>query len=132
MKSRTSINLRRLAIAIPMAAAATFSAGAFGHPATACAAPRESDVAIYDDCMADLLADYQTGKELQEYNGDAKTCCKTSGGVVSETQGCVAPTGEEAQEAERQPVPPASPDFGNSEATLDTAASRWPGSATPR
>ena len=82
MTPSTSINLRRLAIAIPMAAAATFSAGAFGEPATACAAPREWDVSNYDDCMADLLADYQTGKRtFQEYNGDAKTCCKTSGGV---------------------------------------------------
>jgi hypothetical protein len=110
MAPRTSTYLRRLALATLFAGAATLSSSAFGDPAVACAAPREWDIQSYDDCMAYILADYQSGKRtFQEYNADAKTCCWTSGGVISETQLCVAPTGEEAQEAERQPSPPPPP-----------------------
>jgi hypothetical protein len=107
--------LRRAALVTLFAAATTLSASAFEDPAAARAEPREWDVANYDDCMAYLLADYQSGKRtFQEYNADANTCCWTSGGVVSEEQLCVAPTGEQAQEAEREPATPApaSPEVG--------------------
>lgn len=71
----------------------------------ASAIPREWDFSNYDDCMAYILADYQTGKRAsQKYNADAGSCCRSSGGLVSETQLCAAPTGEEAQEAGRAPV----------------------------
>ncbi|MDZ4269545.1 MAG: hypothetical protein U1D00_28340 [Mycobacterium sp.] len=103
----------RVAQATLIAAAATWAVGAFGEPADALAEPREWDVVNYDDCMAYILADYQTGKRtFQEYNGDAISCCRTSGGVYSETQGCVAPPAEQAQEAERAPaeIPVIGPD----------------------
>lgn len=107
MRTRKFTYVRRLALATLFAGAATLSASAFGDPATAHAAPRQWDIGEYDDCMAYILADYQTGKRtFQEYNEDAKTCCWVTGGVVSETQGCVAPVGDQAQEAERRPAPP--------------------------
>lgn len=113
MTTRKSTYWRRLALATLFAGTATFSASAFGDPATACAAPREWDVGRYDSCVADALALYQTGSyTFQDYHEDVQTCCLNTGGVLSETQGCVAPVGEQAQEAERQPVPPAPPDFG--------------------
>jgi len=107
MTGRTPKYLRRLALATLLAAAATFSVSAVADPAVACAEPREWDIRHYDDCMAYALAQYQTGEmTFQEYNSNVNTCCWQSGGVVSETQLCVAPTGEQAQEAERQPAPP--------------------------
>jgi hypothetical protein len=119
MTPRTSSYLRRFALATSFAAAATLSVSAFGDPAVAPAGPREWDVANYDDCMAYILADYQSGKRtFQEYNADAKTCCWTSGGVISEEQLCVAPPAEQAQEAERQPASPPPQDFGGPTATL--------------
>jgi hypothetical protein len=104
MTARISTYLRRLATLL--AAAATFSISAFGGSASACAAPIEWDLNLYDECMAYALAQYQTGEmTFQEYNSNVNTCCWQSGGVVSETQLCVAPAGEEASEAERQPAP---------------------------
>lgn len=111
MTPRTTTYLRRSAFAILFGAAATLSASAFGDPATARAVPREWDIEGYDECMAYALAQYQTGDHtFQEYNQNVNTCCIINGGVVSETQVCVAPSGEQAQEAEKQPAPP--PDGG--------------------
>ena len=135
MTFRTSTHLRRLAFATLLAAAATFSGSAIGDPALACAEPREWDIGGYDDCMAYALAQYQTGKmTFQEYNSNVNTCCWLNGGVVSEDQLCVAPTGEQSQEAERAPVEPA---IQPPEATLwmpppqDPPMILYPGAITP-
>lgn len=105
MTARTSTYRRRVALATLLAGAATFSA--FEAPAASFAAPREWDIGRYDSCVADALALYQTGSyTFQDYHEDVQTCCLNTGGVLSETQGCVAPISEEAQEAEGQPTPP--------------------------
>jgi hypothetical protein len=94
--------LRRATLAVVLAASTTVSANAF---TIASAVPREWDVVSYDDCVATWLAEYQTGDfTFQDYHGAVVGCCINSGGVVSETQGCVAPPAEQAQEAERAPV----------------------------
>lgn len=108
MAPHPSTSWRRLALVTLLAGAATVSASAFGDPAAACAAPREWDVESYDSCVAVWLAEYQTGDfTFQDYHDAVIGCCLRSGGEVSDTQGCVAPVGEQAQEAERQPEPPA-------------------------
>jgi hypothetical protein len=93
---------RRVTFATLCVAATTVSANAF---TIASAGPREWDVVSYDDCVATWLAEYQTGDfTFQDYHGAVVGCCINTGGVVSETQGCVAPPAEQAQEAERAPV----------------------------
>ncbi len=110
MTPRPSIYLRRFALATLFAGAATFSASAFGDPAVACAAPREWDIGAYDACVARALADYQGGKStFQDYNENVMVCCVATGGdwnyAAAAGGDCVAPYGDQAQEAERQPVP---------------------------
>lgn len=113
MTPRTFTYLRRFAFATLLAAAATLSGSAFGDSATACAEPREWDIERYDSCVAFFLADYQSGDTtFQEYNQSVKNCCYITGGDWSGGQCVAAPF---AEEAERQPAPPALPEV---EATL--------------
>ena len=101
----TSTNLRRFAFAAVLAGAATFSSTAVGDPSPASAKPREWDIGSYDNCTAQATAWFVNGvTNHQELQQQLRNCCEFSGGVFSETQECVAPTGEEAQEAERAPV----------------------------
>ena len=82
MTSRTSTYLRRLALATMFAAAATFSASAFGDPAVACAEPRELDVGAYDNCTSRVDDAVIDGDISEENQFDAyRQCCEINGGV---------------------------------------------------
>ena len=93
-----------------LAGAATFSSGAFSDPATACAAPREWDIAFYDDCIQAASDAWQADEiSYGEWQAARAECCEASGGVYDyglSDRGCTAPPAEQAQEAERQPAPP--------------------------
>lgn len=79
MKIIDPSHLRRLLPAVLLAAAATLGGSALGEPATACAVPdAEWDIGQYDNC-------------IKAGNNEPSDCCLISGGVWSETQGCVAP-----------------------------------------
>ncbi len=108
MTPRTSTYLRRLALAIPLAVAATFSASAFGDPAIACAAPREWDIGAYDACSTRVDDAWIRGAISEENHIDAyRECCEKTGGDWNPaSKQCQAPPAEQAQEAERQPAPP--------------------------
>ncbi|MDT5303767.1 MAG: hypothetical protein QOG79_7154, partial [Mycobacterium sp.] len=82
MTARTSTYLRRLALATLLAAAATFSASAFGGSATACAAPRECDIGMYDDCLQ-AATDAWHADEISfgAWRTELIECCEASGGV---------------------------------------------------
>lgn len=89
--------LHRLVPAAVLLAAATLGGSAVGNPAIACAVP-EWDVDYYDRCVATVLADYQSGKrDFEHYNIGVVLCCENSGGIWTESQGCVAPPAEQAQ-----------------------------------
>jgi hypothetical protein len=119
MTPRTSIYLylRRLALTTVFAAAATFSASAFGDPAVACAAPTEWDIGAHDACTTRVDDAWVRGDISDANHGDAyRECCEKTGGIWdNSTDDCIAPPAEQAQEAERAPVGTAVP---QSEATL--------------
>lgn len=135
MTSHPFTSLRRLALATLLAGAATLGVSAFGEPAAACAAPLEWDVADYDSCVATWLGEYQTGDfTFQDYHDAVKGCCLNSGGVLSETQGCVAPVSDQAQEAERPPAPSGQPAPPGQPGLLDGGMTLYmppPGPAAP-
>ena len=114
MSPHTSTYWRRLALAIPFAAAATFSGSAFGDSATACAEPREWDIGFYDDCMQAANDAWQADEITNaQWFSEKANCCGASGGEFEPHSGdCMAPP---AEEAERQPAPP---DFGGPTMTL--------------
>ena len=94
----STLRLRHLAAAGLFAAAATVSGSAIGETATACAEPREWDVADYDSCIHAARVRYEQSKQTaadgQRYLDDLRFCCDRSGGVWGQTslgEGCVAP-----------------------------------------
>jgi hypothetical protein len=84
MSPHSSIHGRRLALAIPFAAAATITGSAFGDPATACAAPREWDVGAFDACTA-RVDDAVAGGLIREddWLDACRECCQKAGGIVT-------------------------------------------------
>lgn len=117
MAPRTSTCVRRLALASVFAAAATFSSGAFGNPAVACAAPTEWDIGAYDACSTRVDDAWIAGSISDDSHADAyRECCEKTGGIWSIARNdCVAPPATQAEEAERAP---AEPPVVQSEATL--------------
>lgn len=107
MSTRTTTHLPRRPLAALFAAAAAFGGITFVAPQIASAEPPEWDIGSYDACTDYAGSQFVNGQiTQQELQQQIRNCCDYSGGIVSESQECVAPVAEQAQEAERTPVEP--------------------------